>query len=143
MSAVRHGRIDQVKHLIATEPDLPLYEDWALREAVFDRNEEMVRVLLEAGANVDAYDALCVEDGKMYQIVSDASRERSIRITKFWQEVERQESPLYGGTGLTFVNSGPEDIDALLSEATAEQEQMRFPTRAGARGRDYIALPQL
>lgn len=58
-------------------------------------------------------------------------------------ELERQHNPMLAGTGLTFVEPRPEDIDALMREATAEQEQMRFPGRAGVPGRYYIPLPRM
>jgi hypothetical protein len=55
-------------------------------------------------------------------------------------ELERQQNPLFAGTGLTLAEFRPQDLDALLQEAT--EEQMRGPACAGGQGREYVPLPQ-
>lgn len=46
-------------------------------------------------------------------------------------------------SGLTLTEFTPKDTEALLREATAQQELTRRPVRSGILGRDYLPLPQL
>jgi len=125
-SSARDGDVYWVERLLAEGANPHWQHDAALRDAGFGCHDYVVNVLRAAIKK------------------QDAQREiERLELERQRLELERQQSALHADTGLTFAKSGPKDIDALLREATAEQEQMRYPARAGAPGRDYIPLPQL
>jgi len=125
-SSAFYGDMYWVKRLLAAGANPRWNHYAALREAEFGYHHNVVNVLRVA-----------IEK-------QDEQRETErLELERQRLELERQQNPLLAGSGLTFAKSGPEGIDALLREATAEQKQMRFPARAGAPGRNYASLPQL
>jgi hypothetical protein len=122
-------------------------DDRALQNAVFSGDIETMKVLLQAGADVHQGGDLALwmaqirRNAEQLQVVREAIRQQDTRREQQAHELERQRNPLKAGTGLTFVHSRPEDMENLLREKIAEQEQMRHPTRA-ALCRDHVTLPQ-
>jgi Ankyrin repeats (3 copies) len=107
-----NGDTEEVRKLLADGADVHAVDDFALRWAVRQGHTETVKVLQEAITKRDA------------QRVNETL------------ELERQRNPLLAGTGLTFAESRPEDIEALLREAMAEQDRPGGPA-----DRDYVPLP--
>jgi hypothetical protein len=113
-----HGYTDDVRKSLAAGANVHASDDAALQWAEDHDRKETVRVLREA---IEMQDA-------------QAPKEKL--------ELERQRNPLLAGTGLRLAEYGPKDIETLLREAMAEQEQVRCPARAGALRRDYLPFPQ-
>ena len=144
MSEVRHGRPSRVRNLLAVIPETHSYKDLALYEAAIDANVDMVCVLLDAGANLYAYKHLLeIRHPRIAPILWRAHRKQQAQLAEEKLELERQRNPLLFGLGLTLAEHKPEDMEILMREAMAEQEQPRCPARADAPEREYIPLPQL
>jgi hypothetical protein len=146
--AICHSKIDEVKQLLAVGANVHTDHDVPFHWAAVGGDVEMMKVLLEAGADVHqrgdwalrvAQNRGCTEQ---LQVVRDAIKKQDAQREKERLELERQRNPLRAGTGLTFAESRPEDMEILLRDAMAEQEQMLCPSRAGAPGREYAPLPQ-
>ena len=112
--AAWNNRADEARRLLAAGVDVHTSHDAALRYAENFCHWETLGVLQDAIWKQDA----------------QRKKERL--------ELERQRNPLLAGTGLTFVESRPEDIDALLRDATEEQ----MLARPCAPGREYVLFPQ-
>jgi hypothetical protein len=147
--AICHSKIDEVKQLLAVGANVHTDDDVPFHWAAVGGDVEMMKVLLEAGADVHqrgdwalrvAQNRGCTEQ---LQVVRDAIKKQDAQREKERLELDRQQNPLRAGTGLTFAESRPEDIEALLRQAMADQEQMGCPNRPRAPGREYVPLPPL
>jgi hypothetical protein len=133
--AAQRGKTKAVQKLLAAGANLHANQEAALDLAACFGQTKMVKMLLTLGANVHASDdgALhaAVESG--HTVTADVLRNAIMQDAQREQEraeLERQRNPLLTGTGLTFAESRPEDIEALLREAI--EEQVRYPTRPRA-----------
>jgi hypothetical protein len=146
--AAHDGKTRKVEKLLATGAKVHPTNDFGFHWAVWFRYTEIMKLLLEAGVDVHQNDDYALRHTRLtgnherLQIVQEAIRKQNARREKERLELERQQNPLLAGTGLTFAEFRPENIDALLREATAEQEQIGRPTRAGVPDREYIPLPK-
>ena len=137
--AAWNGHTETVKTLLAASADVHAVNDYALRWATENGRTETVKTLLAAGANVHARDdwALCLATRNGHtetvQVLQAALKTEDAQQL----ELERQRNPLYAGTGLMFAKSTPEDMEALLREAMAEQARM------GSRPEPGSAYPTL
>ena len=147
--AICHSKIDEVKQLLAAGANVHADHDVTFHWAAVVGNVDMMKVLLEAGADVHQRGdwALRVAQNRgsteQLRVVRDAIQKQDAQREKERLELERQRNPLRAGTGLTFAESRPEDIEALLRQAMADQEQMGCPNRPRAPGREYVPLPPL
>ena len=148
-AACRSGNTNEVRRLLAAGANVHTKNDDTLRMTAFLGDVETMKVLLEAGADPHLHEdwALRVAQGRgdiePLRLIRDAIKKQDAQREKERLELERQPNPLLTGTGLTLAEFRPVDIENLLREAIAEQEQMHCPARAGAPGRDYVPLPQL
>jgi hypothetical protein len=146
IDAAQHGNTKAVQKLLAAGANLHAKNDDALAAAACFGHTKMVKMLLTVGANVHASDdfALHIAVGNGHTETADVLRNAIMQDAKREREraeLERQRNPLLTGTGLTFAESRPEDMEILLREAIAEQ--MRCPTRPRAPPKEYVPLPQL
>jgi len=140
-----YGYTDDVKKLLAAGANPSAGYNAALRRAASHYHTETVKVLQEAINKQDTQrrNEWNCDTERGLEAVDTFINKRDAQRAKEKLELETQRNPLLTGSGLTIPKYGPDDMETLLREATAGQEQMRFPTRAGALGRDYIPLPQL
>ena len=165
IEAAKCGDTKKVEALLASGADVHAGNDDALGWAAFWGHTETVKVLLAAGADVHAQGGKSMiwaakrDCTETVHILQTAIKDQEARRL----ELERQQNALLTGTGLTFAESRPEDMDALLREAMAEQSlsvsalaldvslpsqllgqpELAQPGRAGQpKGREYIALPR-
>src|ERR1017187_1547130 len=136
--AAEHGHTETVRVLLASGAYVHAIDDDALCSAAMTGHTETVKVLLASGANVHAAD-----DRLLYWVAQNGHTETLRVLQEALKneiadrlELERQQNPLSVGTGLTLAKSGPEDLDALLREAIAEQSSPERPD-----GGEYASLP--
>ena len=147
--AAYRGKARRVKNLLAAGANVHANQDDALHSAVCSGDVETMKVLLEAGADVHQgqdwalWRAQIRHDTEALKVVREAINRQDNQRERERRELEQQRNPLRVGTGLTFAKFGPGDMDALLREAVAEQEQMQYTARPRAPGRDYVLLPRL
>jgi len=143
--ATWNGDASRVKRLLAEGANVHAGDDYALHIAAYLGHVETIKALLEAGADVHQCKDWALRMAQncghteQLQVVRDAIQKQDALRAKGRLEFERQRNPLLAGTGLTLAESRPEDLEALLREATDEQEQMGCPR---APPRQYVPLPQ-
>jgi hypothetical protein len=113
---------------------------WMVGSSVTSNLENELRCLVEKAGKVIGRSRSGVEQ---LPVTWEAIGKQDAQSERDTLELERKRNPMLASTGLRLVKSRPEDVEPLLREAEAEQEQMRFPSRAGARRRDYLPLPQV
>jgi hypothetical protein len=145
IDAAQHGKTKAVQKLLAAGANVHAKNDCALAGAACFGRTETALVLHAAGASVhdEIYDyALLIAAAGGHRQTVDVLRNAIKKQNAQRLELERQQNPLFAGTGLTLAKHGPEDMEALLREATEEQERMGTLFRTGMPSRGYIPLPQ-
>jgi ankyrin repeat protein len=124
--------------LLTAGADVNAWDDRALYYAAYWGHTETVKVLLASGANVHADHDMALhwaaQNGhtETVKVLQEAIKSQNTQRL----ELERQQNPLYAGTGLIFAKSRPEDVEALLRDAVAEQIAVERPDR-----REHVPLP--